>query len=365
MNAMSLILVLLLLPANLFASSGDEKALSFSGLAYPLKLSADPARGGGPQQSTPFSAAPAEAYDTVLLQGLMPEPGMRLGIETADATCRLDGFRRFPNGRFWARCRTAAPVRSPVRLSVEAAGLRAPASLTIYGTELFIWRRTREAPRISTAPYVPAPSLSVPDDVPFHIVRRAQWSASPPSEPYTPDVPRYFTLHHTQAHYPKTYQDAVQEMRFIQDYHQNGHGWIDIGYHFLIDPMGDVFEGRPIRATGAHVLHYNDGNIGISIMGNYHPPADDKFTQAAQDSFVTLGRYLKDTYSVQSSSFYAHRDLEATDCPGDDLYARKELLRSLIFSPQPLPVVVAQSPDPLNPAQSHSLRQLLLYLGGE
>src|SRR4029453_7183998 len=64
-------------------------------------------------------------------------------------------------------------------------------------------------------------------------------------------------------------------------------GWGDIGYNLLIDADGVVYEGRhsgsqyPIFApadrlmtTGAHVLYYNTGNIGVCLLGylNDSPP---------------------------------------------------------------------------------------------
>ncbi len=359
-----ILLALLLLPVHALAAD-DEKALSFEGLTYPVTLLVKAGKTGSVAAETAFCAAPDTDYDTVLLQGMMPDPAMRLDVQSDDLSrYELTGFHRFPNGRFWARYRSAAPGRSPMRLSITDLGLKQDSTLTLYAAELFVRRDMREPGiSVSTVPYVPDPSLFVPSTAPFSLVRRAAWQAAPPTEPYIPVTPRSFTLHHTQAHYPGTFEDAVAEMQFIQDFHQHGRGWIDVGYHFLIDPLGNIFEGRPIGVQGAHVLHHNEGNIGISIMGNYHPPAHDVFTPEAQASFVALGRYIKDAYSVRVSSFYAHRDLNSTDCPGDDLYARKGMLSSLIFDPRPQPAEVDLSRDSSpSPAQSESLKQLLRYL---
>jgi hypothetical protein len=207
--------------------------------------------------------------------------------------------------------------------------------------------------------YVPDPSVSITTAAPFHVIRRAEWGAKPPTEAYTPDpVKHFFTIHHTQSHYPKTYDESVAEMQFIQDFHQNGRGWIDIAYHFLIDPMGNIFEGRPISVLGAHVKSHNTANVGISIMGNYHPPQHDPITQQTLNSFVSVGRYLKDTYEVDVSSFYAHREIGQTDCPGDDLYAKKPMLRDLIFNPQPVAPNPAD-PAPLTPAQRSAVDSII------
>ncbi|MDO8804868.1 MAG: peptidoglycan recognition family protein, partial [Elusimicrobiota bacterium] len=373
MKAKTALLSLLLVPPLFSAgASAEENAIKFTGLSYPLEINLPAAqKEGAVLFETPFSEIPAAGYDTILLQGEMPEPGVNVELQvrsksffSPSASYGSEAFRRFPGGRFWARYRVPF-TRQPLKLSVIDRGAKSASTLTIYETELLVRLESKEetAPAASTAAYVPDPELFVPLSAPFKVIRRADWQAAPPTEPYTPHTPKYFTLHHTQAHYPGTYNEAVAEMQFIQDFHQHGRGWIDIAYHFLIDPAGNIFEGRPIKVLGAHVKNRNTANIGISIMGDFHPPKHDVFTGASQDSFVAIGRYLKDTYEVQVSSFYAHRDLGKTACPGDDLYAKKELLRGLIFTPQfqDVPVNHGDVPLPI-PAQQESLRPLIQYL---
>ena len=365
-------LPLLCLALSLFASgAAAEDPIVFSGLPYPIEVKLPASqKEGSVLFETPYSELPAADYDMVLLQGEMPDPGVSVELVvksksffTASARYRSEGFKRFPNGRFWARYRVPS-TRQPLKLSMINFGVKSASSITIYETELLQAAEDREeTPPQAEVPYVPDPELFFPQSGPFKLIRRAEWQAAPPTEPYTPHAPRYFTLHHTQAHYPGNYERAVAEMQFIQDFHQHGRGWIDIAYHFLIDPAGNIFEGRPIKVLGAHVKNRNTANIGISIMGDYHPPKHDVFTGAAQDSFLAVGRYLKDTYEVPVSSFYAHRDIGTSDCPGDDLYAKKELLRGLIFTPQTqaVPVNPGDAP-PATPAQRESLRQLIQYL---
>ncbi len=351
-----------------------EDGLVFGTLPYPIEIKLPGGRKPGAVLfESPSSEPTAFDYDTVLIQGEMPAPAISIRLETETRGTLSGGqvykqaaFHRAPGGRFWMKY-SLPGTRSALRLVVTNQDLKEDSSLTIYSTEFLradSMREEREPAAADTG--VSREPLYLPADAPFNAVRRAQWNAAPPKEPYSPHTPFYFTLHHTQGHYPKNLEEASAEMRFIQDYHQNAKGWIDIGYHFLIDPMGDIFEGRPIGAVGAHVKGRNTGNIGISIMGNYQPPVSDTFTGSALSSFVALGRYLKDTYSVDVSSFYAHRDIGPTDCPGSDLYARKELLRSLIFDPQTrgIPADPASAP-PLTPAQSLSLEKLMRYLSGK
>jgi len=369
MKVKTALLSLLLIPT--FAAA-EEDPIRFGGLSYPLEIKLPAAqKEGAVVYETPFSETPSVSYDTVLLQGEMPEPGVNVellvkskSIFAGTARYGIETLHRFPNGRFWARYRVPL-TRQPLKLSVIDRGVKSPSALTIYETELLVREDVKEEtlPAASTFTYVPDPELFYPAGGPFKLIRRADWKALPPKSEYTPHAPKYFTLHHTQGHYPQTYERALSEIQFVQDYHQNAKGWIDIGYHFLIDPLGDIFEGRPIKVVGAHVLNHNTGNIGISVMGNYHPPANNVFTDTSRDSFVAIGTYLKETYDVNVSSFYAHRDIGNTDCPGDGLYAKKEMLRDLIFTPQAqsLPVNTGAA-VPLTPAQQKSLRQLLQYL---
>ncbi|MHB0996815.1 MAG: peptidoglycan recognition protein family protein [Elusimicrobiales bacterium] len=367
------LLALLLLPGLVSPAGADETPAQFKGLSYPLEMALPvPEKDGDVLFETPYSEAPDADYDTVLLQGVMPDPGVTIELTVKGrsffapaARHPYETLRRFPDGRFWASFSVPA-TRQPLKLRVLSSGSKLPSSLTVYESDLFIAGKEQEVPvEGSTVPYVIPDDLFYPASGPFTLIRRAEWQAAPPKEPYTPHTPRAFTLHHTQGNYPQSVEAALREVQFIQDYHQNAKKWIDIGYHFLIDPLGNVYEGRPIKVLGAHVANKNTGNVGISVLGNYHPPKRDVFTDRSRDAFVAVAGYVKNTYDVQVSSFFAHRELGITDCPGDDLYARKGELASLIFAPpapQDVPAPPAGERPPLTPAQEQSLRQLKLFL---
>lgn len=65
---------------------------------------------------------------------------------------------------------------------------------------------------------------------------------------------------------------ASRTCRDWQSYHMDHNGWLDIGYHFLIDGYGRIYLGRPADKLGAHVLNENTGRVGINFMqdGRYH-----------------------------------------------------------------------------------------------
>ena len=75
----------------------------------------------------------------------------------------------------------------------------------------------------------------------------------------------------------------------IRRYHMNTNGWVDIGYHFGIEMIGDDFEvmyGRPLNKRGAHAKDggFNNKSIGICVVGNWddRPPPERQFSLAIE-----------------------------------------------------------------------------------
>lgn len=90
----------------------------------------------------------------------------------------------------------------------------------------------------------------------------------------------------------------------------------DIGYHYIIDPAGRIWEGRNIAYQGAHVERQNENNLGIMVMGNF----EEQRPTAQQLS--TLDAFVKDrmrAYNVPVSRVYTHLELGKTECPGRNL----------------------------------------------
>ena len=333
------------------AAHSEESDLLFQGARYPIEIAVSPETPvGAVIYETPLAEVRSGDYDTVLIEGLMPDPGVMLQVQlqngAASKTYDKPVLHRFPNGRFWAKYKVAAFTREPLKITVLNAGVSQKHTLSLYNAEVFSAAAERENQSAGLpADHQPGPELALPKSLPFPITRRAAWKAAPPKKSYTEHTPALFTLHHTAAHSPADRAAAVEEMQFIQDYHQNGKGWIDIAYHFLISPQGDIFEGRPIGVVGAHVANRNANNVGISIMGNYHPPADQRPTQKVLNAIATIGRYLKTTYKIDKSNFFAHREIGSTDCPGDNLYAKMPGLKTQIFRSAVLEPAVAVRAD--------------------
>src|SRR6266545_3331620 len=128
---------------------------------------------------------------------------------------------------------------------------------------------------------VPMRRLSIADSP--AIVTRLSWRANeairrgPPR--YAPSL-QFALVHHTAGSNSYTAAQSAAIVRGIQVYHVQGNGWDDIGYNFLVDRYGQVFEGRfggvDKNVIGAHAEGFNTGSVGVAVLGTYGsaaPPA--------------------------------------------------------------------------------------------
>lgn len=133
------------------------------------------------------------------------------------------------------------------------------------------------------------------------------------------------TIHHTGAGVNRHLsQDQVAtDIEIIRGAHRH-RLWGDIGYHFVIDRAGRVWEGRPLRYMGAHVAEANSENLGIVLLGNFEQqrPAPQQLV-----SMHKLTGALRTQLSIPGNRVYGHRDLGRTLCPGRFLYGTVGALR--------------------------------------
>lgn len=264
-------------------------------------------------------------WDTVILHGVTDDPAAQV-----DARRRINGVwtqwtngpvKRFPGGRFWGRVRFRGLVApGTVQVHVTASGRS-----EIYSIEAFNSGEVERAGGGTRA-------ARAAERQPVH--GREEWGAQLPREAYTPHVPVKLTLHHTAGNTTSTLEQSLREVRFIQDFHQNGRGWNDIGYHYLVDSLGNVFAGRPEDAVGAHVRNGNTGNVGVSMIGYHHPPKDQPVSAATLAAVEKLLRALSLDWRIAPAELRGHRDFgSGTSCPGDLGYAELPGLRSRLSQP--------------------------------
>lgn len=111
----------------------------------------------------------------------------------------------------------------------------------------------------------------------------------------------------------------------IRDWHVNGNGWRDIGYHYVIKRDGTVEKGRPDSQAGAHVAGQNSDSIGVCLVGGMHQERkepDCNFTDAQWHSLSTLVDELVDKYPQTQYNVSGHRDWDnGKACPCFDVKA--------------------------------------------
>jgi N-acetylmuramoyl-L-alanine amidase CwlA len=123
-------------------------------------------------------------------------------------------------------------------------------------------------------------------------------------------VLEYIVIHHTAS----TAKETVEQ---IHNFHINNNGWAGIGYHFYIRKDGTIYRGRPEEYIGAHCENYNSVSLGICCEGNFEI---EKPTDNQLKSLSELLQHLKQKYG--NVQVVGHRDLNATACPGKNLYSR-------------------------------------------
>ena len=179
------------------------------------------------------------------------------------------------------------------------------------------------------------------------IIPRAAWGAIESirrGKPRYADALKLAIIHHTAGTNAYSRSQSAAIVRSIELYHVRGNGWDDIGYNFLVDRYGQVFEGRyggidrPV--IGAHALGFNNGSVGVAYIGNGISP----ITAAARSALVKLLAWRLDVAHVDplskvtfvSSGNYkfragtpvtlraisGHRDTGPTECPGNSLYGQ-------------------------------------------
>ena len=192
------------------------------------------------------------------------------------------------------------------------------------------------------------------------IVSRGGWGADPAYMTWAPQFypTKKLVVHHTAT--SDTYTDragAEAQIRSIYYYHSVTQDWGDIGYNFLIDKFGTIYEGRYSRdyaganptgddatgqgVTGAHTLGWNSGTVGVALLGTL---TTHDATPAARSALTRLLAWEASRHSIDpeateafvnpvsgaaitSPNVAGHRDYLATACPGDSFYPTLPTLR--------------------------------------
>jgi len=165
--------------------------------------------------------------------------------------------------------------------------------------------------------------------------------------------PEKFVIHHTAGN--DGGDDPAAALRGVYYWHAVVLGWGDVGYNYMIDQEGNIYEGRygGDGAVGAHVYrnktcaklrfgdekyeaNFNLGTVGIAILGDYQTKLE--LNNVVKDSLTDLIAYKAKNFEIEPAgesylidniypNIVGHRDLDCTDCPGKNLYSQLETIR--------------------------------------
>ncbi|AZQ36958.1 hypothetical protein EJ357_28820 [Streptomyces cyaneochromogenes] len=229
-----------------------------------------------------------------------------------------------------------------------------------------------ETPTGSTSPTAsptPTPTSTVPAPRPSTVVKppvitQAEWGASTDYD----GTPEYGTeikaavVHHTGVDSDNglSCAESAARLRTIQQAHIS-QGYFDIGYNFVVDRCGQIFEGRSggmdLPVIGAHDAGFNTNTVGISFIGNFEKATPSragmdaiarivawKFGMYGIDPTgkVTLtsgvdqgysGNKIPKGTSVTLPRVFGHRDTNSTACPGAGLYPKLSRIAQVAKTP--------------------------------
>lgn len=258
---------------------------------------------------------------------------------------------RAPAADHWTRLVVARGRFAQLRLVQHGPAAAAWASLEVH------YFNADAGPRAPIVPATPADVAATADgdvaalSIEDTVIKRAGWGANEQlrfkdgAEVWPPEytIPKALIVHHTVTENDPV--DPAAVVRAIYHYHAVTRGWGDIGYNFLIDHRGNIYEGRfggerNGRITqGGHALQFNTNSIGLAWLGTFtdvRPPA------AAESALVAFAAAKAHRYRVDpiasvtllgtrfAHGLMGHRDALPghTACPGNAAYPRLDAIRT-------------------------------------
>jgi len=203
------------------------------------------------------------------------------------------------------------------------------------------------------------------------VVRRSAWGCD---ESLMTWVPEFYPVQKLICHHTATQNndpDPAATIRSIYYYHAVTQNWGDIGYNFVIDEAGRIYEGRYSRqyaagesptgedtngngVTGAHSYQYNSGTVGLALLGTLTSKDTSAAGRAGIEQMLAWkaaahtidanasSRYVNPVTNVATTfaNIAGHRDVVATECPGAKFYATLPTIRNDVA------VLVGATPAP-------------------
>jgi N-acetylmuramoyl-L-alanine amidase len=212
-----------------------------------------------------------------------------------------------------------------------------------------------------------APSLQAGSGQP-PIIARSVWARGIAHPRVAPEygAVRLAFVHHTENPNGYLAGEVPAMLRAIFVFHREVRGWNDIGYNFVVDAFGRIFEARaggidePV--VGAHAGGYNLASTGVAVLGSFSSspisaparvalqrllawklalhgvPAQGRVTVRVNPAGAVYSRFPANA-PVSLPRIAGHRDADTTDCPGDALYRELDTIRSNVLRLAPRPTL--------------------------
>jgi hypothetical protein len=136
-------------------------------------------------------------------------------------------------------------------------------------------------------------------------------------------------VHHTTDSSAEAVDSLTEQkaaMRRTQAFHMDTRGWSDIGYAFMVFPAhgglenARVMQGRLTKYIPAAQLGRNEHTVPICVFGNFQ--GDDPATPDVVTAICRVIQWVKQNHGDSLRTVGGHRDVQATTCPGNALYAK-------------------------------------------
>ena len=302
-----------------------------------------------------FVTGGADAIQASVVGGSLPA-GLRLALVPSrpqgEETLEADDLKTTE----------AAPTPVIEEAALQSQGAQPDPAATALSTSPALVSRPVAAP--AAAPVV-APAATTANGLPVPVTTRAEWGANASYMSWDPEYASagHVVVHHTAGTNSYSSGQSASIVRGIYYYHAVTLDWGDIGYNFLVDKFGTVFEGRSgsvaapagKMSVGAHARGVNTGTMGISMMGDYSAvsPSDAQLSSVGKmagwflkragisDVAGWAGLHVWTTERYQAGStismprILGHRDVGYTTCPGNVGYSRLGAIRTIAQSQSP------------------------------
>lgn len=269
------------------------------------------------------------------------------------------------------------PVSAFAEVEAAAGEFRSDLVVLPPTVQTYHWRWTAlpgdPALRVQTRWFDPGvlPAVAAPSPAPLPSARgncgaplpgyvtRTGWNC-PSGQEITRGPASFTTVTHLIVHHSagvNTSTNWAQVVLAIWNFHVNSNGWADVGYNWLIDPNGIIYEGRGggDNVVGAHFCGRNTNTMGVCMLGNFNTV---EATTAAFNSLATILAWkacanqldpqqtaLHNASGLQLLRVSGHRDGCATECPGENLYRVLPQVRSAVARRLDVSTSVTSAPN--------------------